>query len=36
VDCSRGLLKQVDSGIKFNLIKDENLGGNEPDGETNH
>jgi hypothetical protein len=33
---SCGLLEQLDSGVKFNLIKDENLGGNKPDCETNH
>jgi len=36
VDRSCRLLKYLDSDVKFNLIKDENLGGNEPDCETNH
>ena len=30
-----GLLECLDPDVEFNLIKDENLGGNEPDCETN-
>jgi hypothetical protein len=33
---SGSLLECLDSDVEFNLIKDENLGGNEPDCETNH
>lgn len=33
---SCGLLECLDPDIEFNLIKDENLGGNEPDCETDH
>jgi hypothetical protein len=32
---SCGLLERLDSDVEFNLIKDEKLGGNEPDCETN-
>jgi hypothetical protein len=32
---SCGLLECLDPDVEFNLIKDENLGGNEPDCETN-
>jgi hypothetical protein len=35
-DRSCGLLEQLDPGVKFNLIKDEDFGGNEPDCETGH
>ncbi len=30
------LARVLGPDVKFNLIKDENLGGNEPDCETNH
>jgi hypothetical protein len=33
---SCGLLECLDPDVEFNLIKDENLGCNEPDCETNH
>jgi hypothetical protein len=32
----RSLLDQLGVGVKSDLIKDENLGGDEPDCETNH
>ena len=36
VNRSCGLLECLDPDVEFNLVKDENLGGNEPDCETNH
>jgi hypothetical protein len=33
---ARSLLKQLGSGVKFDLIKDENLSGDKPDCETDH
>jgi hypothetical protein len=32
----RGLLEQLGIGVKSDLIKDEDLGGDEPNCETNH
>jgi hypothetical protein len=32
----RSLLEQLGSGVKSDLIEDEDLGGDEPDCETNH
>ena len=33
---SCGLLERLDPDVEFNLIKDENLGDDEPDREANH
>ena len=33
---SRGLVEQIGPGIKFDLIEDEDLGGDEPDCGTDH
>src|SRR6185312_4981037 len=34
--CARGLLEKLGLCVKFNLIEDEDLGGDKPDCETNH